>query len=171
MRVSDYLFRTLADWGVRQAFLVTGGGAMHLDDALSREPRIRFLCNHHEQACAMAAEAYARDNQPDEALALMNEYLVARGCTPLDESLSGDALVEAILKEKQKEFVGEGTRFFDLKRMGVPVVRYNESGSQAMTIAVDDYRHLFPIPQSEYRYNENITAEHQNPGWSYEVAE
>lgn len=60
MRVSDYLFRTLADWGVRQAFLVTGGGAMHLDDALSREPRIRFLCNHHEQACAMAAEAYAR---------------------------------------------------------------------------------------------------------------
>lgn len=33
---------------------------MHLDDALSREPRIRFLCNHHEQACAMAAEAYAR---------------------------------------------------------------------------------------------------------------
>lgn len=121
--------------------------------------------------CFTVAEAYARDNQPDEALALMNEYLVARGCTPLNESLSGDALVEAILKEKQKEFVGEGTRFFDLKRMGVPVVRYNESGSQATTIAVDDYRHLFPIPQSEYRYNENITAEHQNPGWSYEVAE
>ncbi len=60
MRASDYLFRTLADWGVRQAFLITGGGAMHLDDAISREPRIRWLCNLHEQACAIAAEAYAR---------------------------------------------------------------------------------------------------------------
>lgn len=60
MRVSDYIFRTLADWGLRQAFLVTGGGAMHLNDALSREPRIQWLCNLHEQACAIAAEAYAR---------------------------------------------------------------------------------------------------------------
>lgn len=60
MRVSDYIFRTLADWGLRQAFLVTGGGAMHLNDALGREPRIQWLCNLHEQACAIAAEAYAR---------------------------------------------------------------------------------------------------------------
>ena len=121
--------------------------------------------------CFTVVEAYARDNQPDEAVALMNEYLGARGCTLMDENLSGDNLVNAILAEKQKEFVGEGTRYFDLKRTGVPVVRYNESGSAAMTISVDDYRHLFPIPQSEYRYNDNITAEHQNPGWSYEVAE
>lgn len=121
--------------------------------------------------CFAVAEAYARDNQPDEAVALMNRYLEARGCMPLEESLSGDALVEAILGEKQKEFVGEGTRFFDLKRIGVPVVRYDRSGSQSAVIGVDDYRHLFPIPQSEYRYNENITAGHQNPGWSYEVVE
>ncbi len=60
MRVSDYIFRTLADWGLRQAFLVTGGGAMYLNDALRREPRIQWLCNLHEQACAIAAEAYAR---------------------------------------------------------------------------------------------------------------
>ena len=60
MRVSDYIFRTLADWGLRQAFLVTGGGAMYLNDALRREPRILWLCNLHEQACAIAAEAYAR---------------------------------------------------------------------------------------------------------------
>ena len=60
MRVSDYIFRTLADWGLRQAFLVTGGGAMLLNDALGREPRIQWLCNLHEQARASAAEAYAR---------------------------------------------------------------------------------------------------------------
>jgi len=60
MRVSDYIWKTLADKGVRHVFLVTGGGAMHLNDALGREPRIKYVCNLHEQACAMAAEGYAR---------------------------------------------------------------------------------------------------------------
>lgn len=60
MRVADYIFKTLADKGVRHCFLVTGGGAMHLDDALGLESRIRYVCCLHEQACAMAAEGYAR---------------------------------------------------------------------------------------------------------------
>ena len=60
IRLADYVFRQLADWGVRQVFLLTGGGAMHLNDAIGLEPRLRYLCMHHEQACAMAAESYAR---------------------------------------------------------------------------------------------------------------
>ena len=60
MRVADYIWKFLADRGVRHVFLVTGGGAMHLNDALGREERIKYVCNLHEQACAMAAEGYAR---------------------------------------------------------------------------------------------------------------
>ena len=60
MRLADYVMQFLADRGVRHVFLVTGGGAMHLNDALGREPRIAYVCNHHEQAAAMAAEGYAR---------------------------------------------------------------------------------------------------------------
>lgn len=60
LKLSDYVMQTLADWGVRHVFLVTGGGAMHLNDSIGKEKRIRYLCNHHEQASAMAAEAYAR---------------------------------------------------------------------------------------------------------------
>jgi len=60
MRVADYVWKALADKGVRHVFLVTGGGAMHLNDALGRESRIGYVCNLHEQACAMAAEGYAR---------------------------------------------------------------------------------------------------------------
>ena len=41
-------------------FMVTGGGAMHLNDSFGKDSRIEYVCNHHEQACAMAAEAYAR---------------------------------------------------------------------------------------------------------------
>lgn len=61
-RVADYIWKTLADKGVRHVFLVTGGGAMHLDDALGLEKRIRYVCCLHEQACAMAAEGYARQS-------------------------------------------------------------------------------------------------------------
>lgn len=60
MRVADLIARRLADHGLSACFMVTGGGAMHLNDALGAEPRLRKICCHHEQACAMAAEGYAR---------------------------------------------------------------------------------------------------------------
>jgi len=60
MKLSDYITGRLVDWGVRHIFLVTGGGAMHLNDSIGHEPRIQYVCNHHEQASAMAAEGYAR---------------------------------------------------------------------------------------------------------------
>jgi len=60
IKLSDYVMQRLADRGVRHVFLVTGGGAMHLNDSLGKERRITYVCNHHEQAAAMAAECYAR---------------------------------------------------------------------------------------------------------------
>jgi acetolactate synthase-1/2/3 large subunit len=60
MRVADYLVRRLADLGVEHVFMLPGGGAMHLNDALTLEPRITPVPCHHEQACGIAAEAYGR---------------------------------------------------------------------------------------------------------------
>lgn len=60
IRVADYIFHFLADAGVRHVFLVTGGGAMFLNDGLRLESRITPVCCHHEQACTIAAEGYAR---------------------------------------------------------------------------------------------------------------
>ena len=60
IRVADYIAQTLVRHGVRDIFLVTGGGAMHLNDAIGRCEGLRYICCHHEQACAMAAEGYAR---------------------------------------------------------------------------------------------------------------
>lgn len=60
MKLADYMMSRLAEWGVRHIFLLTGGGAMHLNDSIGRESRIRYVCTHHEQAAAMAAECYAR---------------------------------------------------------------------------------------------------------------
>ncbi len=60
MRVSDYISQTLASFGVRHVFMLTGGGAMFLNYAIGTNPHIQVVFNHHEQACAMAAEGYAR---------------------------------------------------------------------------------------------------------------
>ena len=68
MKVSDYIAQKLVDEGITDAFMVTGGGAMHLDDGLGHQPGLHCYFNHHEQACAIAAEAYARIHNKIAAL-------------------------------------------------------------------------------------------------------
>jgi acetolactate synthase-1/2/3 large subunit len=58
--VSEYVFKRVAEQGVRDVFMVSGGGIMYLCDALGRSEDLRYWCNYHEQACAIAAEGYAR---------------------------------------------------------------------------------------------------------------
>lgn len=61
IKVSDYIFRHLVgSHGIEHCFLVTGGGAMHLNDSIGHTLGLTYLCNHHEQASAIAAEGYYR---------------------------------------------------------------------------------------------------------------
>ena len=60
IRVADFIIKSLADYGVKNIFMVVGGGAMHLNDAIGKNKQIKYICNLHEQACTMAAEGYAR---------------------------------------------------------------------------------------------------------------
>jgi len=60
MRLADYVMSLIARQGVKHVFLLTGGGAMHLNDALARCSDLTFVCNHHEQASAIAAESYSK---------------------------------------------------------------------------------------------------------------
>ncbi len=59
-KISNYIARRLVEEGIRQVFTVTGGGAMHLNDSLGHQEGLHCIYNHHEQASAIAAEAYAR---------------------------------------------------------------------------------------------------------------
>ncbi|HUH97391.1 MAG TPA: thiamine pyrophosphate-binding protein [Anaerolineales bacterium] len=60
VKLSDYVMQFIAGQGVRHVFMVPGGGAMHLNDSLGKLKDLEFVCNLHEQASAIAAEAYAR---------------------------------------------------------------------------------------------------------------
>ncbi len=59
-KLANYIAETLVKNGITQNFTVTGGGAMHLNDAFGHQKGMYCLYQHHEQACAMAAESYAR---------------------------------------------------------------------------------------------------------------
>ncbi len=62
MRVSDFIAQYLSDNGIRDVFTITGGGAMYLNDSLGHCKELKCWYQHHEQACAIAAEAYSRIN-------------------------------------------------------------------------------------------------------------
>ena len=60
IKVAKYISEFLVKNNITDCFMVTGGGAMHLDDAIGHEEGIHCTFNHHEQACSIAAEAYTR---------------------------------------------------------------------------------------------------------------
>lgn len=67
-RLSDYVADFLVSKGISDCFMITGGGAMHLNDAIGHKEGIHCTYSHHEQASAIAAEAYARVNNKIAAL-------------------------------------------------------------------------------------------------------
>lgn len=63
IRVSDFIADYIYNQGVSHVFLVSGGGMMFLSDGIASHPNLRAVCNHHEQAAAMAAVSYAKYNE------------------------------------------------------------------------------------------------------------
>ena len=59
-RIADIVASFLVDQGIKDIFTLTGGGAMFLNDGIASNDNINAICNHHEQACAMGAVAYAK---------------------------------------------------------------------------------------------------------------
>ena len=68
MRVVDYVIDEVYKVGGKHVFTVTGGGAMFLNDAVAAHPSITAVCNHHEQACAMAAVSYTHLTLPTKRI-------------------------------------------------------------------------------------------------------
>lgn len=61
IKLSDYIAKRLVEYyGVKHIFMISGGGAMHLNDSFGKQSGLTYICNHHEQASAIAAEGYAR---------------------------------------------------------------------------------------------------------------
>ena len=60
IKVSDYIAKWLVEYGVKHVFMISGGGAMHINDSIGKQEGLAYFCNQHEQASAIGAEGYAR---------------------------------------------------------------------------------------------------------------
>ena len=178
VKVSNYISQFLVDNGIDTLFTVTGGGAMHLNDALGHKEGLNCLYNHHEQASAIAAEAYARRGESgDEAKACqhLNALRAKRIADYNAKSYSGDAVLDEVKKERVRELFGEGFRLTDLKRWGQGFTRSeaqdkniitqaNSTNYELLSMPASDPRWLWPIPQAEIDANPQI-KDQQNDGY------
>jgi acetolactate synthase I/II/III large subunit len=133
MRVADYIAQRCVEAGARHVFLVTGGGAMHLNDAFGRNKSLTPVCFHHEQAAAMAAESYFRVSNK---LAVLNVTTGPGGINALNgvygayvDSLgmlviSGQVKDETYLKNYPIPLRQLGDQEVDIVSMAKPVVKY-----------------------------------------------
>lgn len=111
------------------------------------------------EALFVQMEALAKAGQKGQAVALLNEYTASRGSAVTYTEAN---VLEGILLEKKKEFIGEGHRFFDLKRNNLPIVKTSNCGGDRCTVEANDKLFVFPIPRSERDLVSEIT---QYPGW------
>jgi acetolactate synthase-1/2/3 large subunit len=133
IRVADYIAQRCAEQGARHVFLVTGGGAMHLNDAFARNKNLDVVCCHHEQACAMAAESYYRSTNK---LAVLNVTTGPGGINALNGVygayvdscamivVSGQVKNETHMVHYDNPVRQLGDQEVDIVSMAKPVVKY-----------------------------------------------
>lgn len=152
MKVSDYIAQRLAQAGIEHVFLVTGGGAMHLNDAIGRDKRLRAVCCHHEQACAMAAESYFRLSR---RLAAVNVTTGPGGINALNgvwgayvDSLgmiviSGQVKRETTTRSTPLPLRQLGDQEIDIARLAAPITKYARMVTEPATIRYHLEKALF----------------------------
>jgi acetolactate synthase I/II/III large subunit len=133
IRAADFLAEYLASRGIRDVFMVTGGGAMHLNDAIGRCPKLSYVCCHHEQACAIAAASYYRLTN---GLAAVNVTTGPGGTNAITgvfgawvESLgmiviSGQVKFETTVQSTGLALRQLGDQELDITRLVAPITKY-----------------------------------------------
>ncbi|TAE31791.1 MAG: RagB/SusD family nutrient uptake outer membrane protein [Cytophagales bacterium] len=112
----------------------------------------------YSELLLIRAEAYAATGDNAKALADLNALRTRAGATPIAATVTGQALIDAILTERRLELVLEGHRFFDLKRRGLTITK---AGLSAV-VPANDFRILAALPNAQVQLNPKLK---QNPGY------
>ncbi|MCR4376859.1 MAG: thiamine pyrophosphate-binding protein [Rhodospirillales bacterium] len=143
MKLSDYVAQKVVELGIEHVFMVTGGGAMHLNQSFGTNDDLECIFNHHEQACAMAAEAYSRlTNRP----ALVN-VTSGPGCINALNGvygawtdsismlvISGQVKYQTTIRSTGLALRQYGDQEIDIERLATPITKYCEMITDAKSI-------------------------------------
>ena len=143
VKVSDYIADTLVRHGIRDAFMVTGGGAMYLNHSIGTHPAITSTFNHHEQACAIAAESYARlsnrlpvvnvTSGPGGTNAITGVYGAFVDSIPM-LLLSGQVKTETTVRHTGLPLRQYGDQELDIEELVRPVTKYAHMVTDPLSI-------------------------------------
>ncbi|QTV06374.1 RagB/SusD family nutrient uptake outer membrane protein [Faecalibacter bovis] len=111
------------------------------------------------EALFVQMEALAKAGQNAQAVALLNDFVASRGSAI---TYNEGNVLDGILTEKKKEFIGEGHRFFDLKRNNLPINKGTNCGGTRCDVDANDRIFVLPIPRTERDIVPDMT---QYPGW------
>jgi acetolactate synthase-1/2/3 large subunit len=133
IKLSDYVAQKVVELGVRHVFMITGGGAMHLNHSLGTHPNLECVFNHHEQASAMGAEAYYRVHNK---VALVNVTSGPGGTNAITGVygawtdsigmvvLSGQVKLETTVRSTGMPLRQYGDQELDIERLVRPITKY-----------------------------------------------
>lgn len=133
IKVSDYIANRLADHGICHVFTVTGGGAMHLNDSLGHCPKLSCMYHHHEQAAAMAAEAYARVDNKMAAVCVTTgpgatNAITGALCAWMDSIpmivISGQVRYDTTVRNSGLKIRTMGVQEYDVVQSVAPMTKY-----------------------------------------------
>jgi acetolactate synthase I/II/III large subunit len=134
MIVSDYVVQFCADKGVRDIFLISGGGIMYLLDSVGRNADLRYYCNYHEQACVAAAEAYARVRNGIGVCLVTTGPGAANAISALPAAWVDSVPVVVIAGQNKRELIADydklrqlGPQEANVVAMAQPITKYAKS--------------------------------------------
>ena len=160
MTVAEYIINFLTEKGVGTIFMITGGHAMFLNDAVYRNKKIKVICSHHEQAAGMAAEAYGRFTGKlgvalvtagPGAVNVMNGVVGGFVDSAPMMIISGQSPLENVLYEEKTKIRQYGIQGINIKPLVESVTKY--------FITIDD-----PARVPEYVQKAYFIAKDGRPG-------
>lgn len=134
IRVADYIEQFLHKNGIEHIFTVVGGGAMHLNDAFGHSDHLKCVYHHHEQAAAMAAEAYYRVNRKLPAVCVTSGPGATNAITGVAGAwldsipmlvLSGQTKLELTIKHSGLPLRSLGNQEIDIIRLVSGITKYS----------------------------------------------
>ena len=143
VKLAEWVADKLSEHGITHAFMVTGGGAMHLNHAIGSHPKIETVFNHHEQACAIAAEGYYR---VANRLAVVNVTSGPGGTNAITGVygayadsigmlvLSGQVKFETTVRSTGLPLRQYGDQELDIEQLVTPITKYCVMVTDPMTI-------------------------------------
>lgn len=132
-KISDYIADRLTEYGIHHVFTVTGGGAMHLNDSLGHHSGLSCMYHHHEQAAAMAAEAYARVDNRMAAVCVTSgpgatNAITGALCAWMDSIpmvvLSGQVRYDTTVRSSGLNIRTMGVQEYDIVKSVEPMTKY-----------------------------------------------